>query len=116
MNSLVNNSCLVQQKLFLLVQFVNVMFLRMQILPNDAKARRLFVTSGGLKKVQDIQAEPGTTLSEYITIINCYFPEEIIRSLSISISSLFNVKIEKYSYKTSLSNIPLPFPSLSKLL
>lgn len=48
-------------------------------MPNDAKARRLFVTSGGLKKVQEIQAEPGTTLSEYITIITCCFPEEIVR-------------------------------------
>ncbi|XP_032673004.1 sperm-associated antigen 6-like isoform X2 [Odontomachus brunneus] len=49
-----------------------------KILPNDAQARRLFVTSGSLKKVQEIQAEPGTILSEYITIINCCFPEEII--------------------------------------
>jgi len=55
----------------------------MQILPHDAKARRLFVTSGGLKKVQEIQAEPGTTLSEYITIINYCFPEEIVRLLII---------------------------------
>lgn len=51
----------------------------MQILPTDARARRLFVTSGGLKKVQEIQAEPGTALSEYITVINCCFPEEIVR-------------------------------------
>lgn len=48
-------------------------------MPHDARARRLFVTSGGLKKVQEIQADPGSTLSEYIQIINCCFPEEIIR-------------------------------------
>ncbi|KAJ8679410.1 hypothetical protein QAD02_015197 [Eretmocerus hayati] len=53
-----------------------------KILPNDARARRLFVTTGGLKKVQEIQAEPGSTLSEYITVINCCFPEEIIRYYS----------------------------------
>jgi hypothetical protein len=51
----------------------------MQILPTDARARKQFVTSGGLKKVQEIETEPGTALSEYITIINCCFPEEIIR-------------------------------------
>lgn len=63
----------------------------MQILPNDARARRLFVTSGGLKKVQEIQAEPGTTLSEYITIINCCFPEEIVR-LSLLSFIFFDAK------------------------
>lgn len=63
----------------------------MQILPNDAKARRLFVTSGGLKKVQEIQAEPGTTLSEYITIINCCFPEEIVRFLIIYFNVILSV-------------------------
>jgi len=62
-----------------------MLFLYVQILPNDARARRLFVTSGSLKKVQEIQAEPGTTLSEYITIINCCFPEEIVRLFSFSI-------------------------------
>lgn len=57
----------------------NTVFLRAQILPHDARARRLFVTSGGLKKVQEIPPEPGTTLSECITIINSCFPEEIVR-------------------------------------
>lgn len=76
----------------------------MQILPNDAKARRLFVTSGGLKKIQEIQAEPGTTLSEYITIINCCFPEEIVRLLLIYLDFTLYIKSEKYSHKTILSN------------
>lgn len=72
----------------------------MQILPNDPKARRLFVTSGGLKKVQEIQAEPGTTLSEYITIINCCFPEEIVRLLIYSdvMCVTCDIKLEKYSH------------------
>lgn len=69
----------------------------MQILPNDARARRLFVTSGGLKKVQEIEAEPGTVLSEYITIINCCFPEEIVRYFRfyalLSMQFYFNRKI-----------------------
>lgn len=50
-----------------------------QILPNDARARRLFVTTGALKRVQEIDTVPGTSLKEYINIINSCFPEEIVR-------------------------------------
>lgn len=77
----------------------NITFICVQILPNDAQARRLFVTSGGLKKVQEIQAEPGTTLSEYITVINCCFPEEIIRLsfLLLSLTLIIQRKFAKIS-------------------
>ncbi|KAK2562080.1 Sperm-associated antigen 6 [Acropora cervicornis] len=50
-----------------------------KVLPNDSKARRLFVTSGGLKKVQEIKAEPNSALYEYINAINNCYPEEIVR-------------------------------------
>lgn len=50
-----------------------------KVLPHDSKARRLFVTSGGLKKVQEIEAEPGSPLKEYINAINSCFPEDIVR-------------------------------------
>lgn len=50
-----------------------------KVLPHDSKARRLFVTSGGLKKVQEIKAEPGSPLQEHISAINRCFPEEIVR-------------------------------------
>lgn len=50
-----------------------------KVLPHDSKARRLFVTSGGLKKVQEIEAEPGSALQEYINAINSCYPEEIVR-------------------------------------
>lgn len=50
-----------------------------KVLPHDSKARRLFVTSGGLKKVQEIDAAPGSALQEYINAINSCFPEEIVR-------------------------------------
>ncbi|XP_067213594.1 sperm-associated antigen 6-like [Linepithema humile] len=70
-----------------------------KILPNDARARRLFVTSGGLKKVQEIQSEPGTTLSEYITIINCCFPEEIVRYYSPGYPDSLLEAVEQYQPK-----------------
>uniref|UniRef100_A0A3B5LGF9 Uncharacterized protein n=1 Tax=Xiphophorus couchianus TaxID=32473 RepID=A0A3B5LGF9_9TELE len=53
-----------------------------KVLPHDSKARRLFVTSGGLKKIQEIDAEPGSALQEYINAINSCFPEEIVRCSS----------------------------------
>lgn len=53
-----------------------------KVLPNDSKARRLFVTSGGLKKVQEIKAEPNSALYEYINAINNCYPEEIVRYYS----------------------------------
>ena len=53
-----------------------------KVLPHDAKARRLFVTSGGLKKVQEIKAEPGSALAEHINTINRCFPDEIVKSVA----------------------------------
>ena len=50
-----------------------------KVLPHDAKARRLFVTSGGLRKVQEIKAERNSELSEHINTINNCYPEEIVR-------------------------------------
>ncbi|XP_068604220.1 sperm-associated antigen 6 [Brachionichthys hirsutus] len=53
-----------------------------KVLPHDSKARRLFVTSGGLKKVQEIEAEPGSVLQQHVSSINGCFPEEIVRYYS----------------------------------
>lgn len=77
-----------------------------KVLPHDSKARRLFVTSGGLKKVctrfpkmsscfikliyfafdylkkkklQEIKTEEGSPLTEYINTINNCYPEEIVK-------------------------------------
>ena len=53
-----------------------------KVLPHDAKARKLFVTSGGLKKIQEIKAEQGSSTFEYINTINNSYPEEIVRYVS----------------------------------
>lgn len=50
-----------------------------KVLPHDAKQRRQFVTSGGLRKVQEINAERNSELSEHINTINNCYPEEIVR-------------------------------------
>ncbi|GAA6228340.1 sperm-associated antigen 6 [Lates japonicus] len=67
-----------------------------KVLPHDSKARRLFVTSGGLKKVQEIEAEPGTPLQEYINAINSCFPEEIVRYCSPGYSEVLLERLETY--------------------
>ncbi|XP_078136533.1 sperm-associated antigen 6 [Sander vitreus] len=67
-----------------------------KVLPNDSKARRLFVTSGGLKKVQEIDAEPGSSLQEHINAINSCFPEEIVRYYSPGYSEVLLERLENY--------------------
>ncbi|XP_047468190.1 sperm-associated antigen 6 [Mugil cephalus] len=67
-----------------------------KVLPHDSKARRLFVTSGGLKKVQEIEAEPGSPLQEHITTINNCFPKEIVRYYSPGYSEELLQGLENY--------------------
>jgi 3-methyladenine DNA glycosylase AlkD len=51
-------------------------------LPNNVDARRTFVQSGGLEKIQQIRAEPGSKLREHIDEINSLYPPEIVRYFS----------------------------------
>lgn len=67
-----------------------------KVLPNDPKARRLFVTSGGLKKLQEIHTEPSTILAEYIRTINNCYPEEIVRYYSPGYSEKLLERVEQY--------------------
>merc|ERR1712134_68246 len=67
-----------------------------KVLPNDPSARRLFVTSGGLKKVQEIKAEPGSALQEHIQAINACFPEEIVRYYSPGYSEALLQRVESF--------------------
>lgn len=67
-----------------------------KVLPHDPAARRLFVTSGGLKKVQEIKSEPGSALHEYINTINNCFPEEIVKYYSPGYSDQLLERVEQY--------------------
>ncbi|KAM6900740.1 sperm-associated antigen 6 [Xenentodon cancila] len=67
-----------------------------KVLPHDSKARRLFVTSGGLKKVQEIEAEPGSALQEHINAIKNCFPEDIVRYYSPGYSEILLQRLENY--------------------
>ncbi|KAF6372542.1 sperm associated antigen 6 [Rhinolophus ferrumequinum] len=72
-----------------------------KVLPHDSKARRLFVTSGGLKKVQEIKAEPGSLLQEYINSINNCYPEEIVRYYSHGYSDTLLQRVDSYQPLTN---------------
>lgn len=67
-----------------------------KVLPHDAKARRLFVTSGGLKKVQEINAERNPALNEHINAINNCYPEEIVRYYSPGYAETLLQRVEQY--------------------
>nr|XP_009859530.1 pf16 protein isoform X2 [Ciona intestinalis]XP_009859532.1 pf16 protein isoform X3 [Ciona intestinalis] len=67
-----------------------------KVLPHDSKARRIFVTSGGLKKVQEIKCDPGSALHEYISSINNCFPEEIVRYYSPGYSEALLERVEQF--------------------
>jgi hypothetical protein len=67
-----------------------------KVLPHDPKARRLFVTSGGLKKIQEIKAEDGSPLAEYISTINNCYPEEVVKYYSPGYSEQLLDRIEQY--------------------
>lgn len=72
-----------------------------KVLPHDSKARRLFVTSGGLKKIQEIKAEPGSLLQEYINNINNCYPEEIVRYYSPGYSDTLLQRVDSYQPLTN---------------
>lgn len=67
-----------------------------KVLPHDAKARKLFVTSGGLKKVQEIKAEDGSSLAESIAAINTAFPAEIVKYYSPGYSDTLLERMDQF--------------------
>ncbi|KAJ3413658.1 Sperm-associated antigen 6 [Chytridiales sp. JEL 0842] len=90
-----------------------------KILPHDVTARRAFVTSGGLQRLQEIansfgagtnqmanaaggsgtnaNALIGTKMGEFIRTINECYPEEIVRYYSPGYSATLLEKIDEYS-------------------
>lgn len=67
-----------------------------KLLPRNAKARRAFVVSGSLKKIQEINPEPGSILSTNITAITNCFPEEVVKFYSPGYSEVLLERVEAY--------------------
>jgi len=80
-----------------------------KILPHDVGARREFVTSGSLARLQEIAAGikksgtgekgglSGTKMGEYVRAINECYPEEIVRYYSPGYSATLLEKIDEYN-------------------
>lgn len=94
-----------------------------KILPNDVAARRAFVTSGGLQRVQEIASSlssqaanaaagngtgilNGTKMGEFIRTINECYPEEIVRYYSPGYSATLLEKIDEYTKNKESNNAP----------
>ena len=56
-----------------------------------------FVSSGAIQRLQDIEAEPGSKLKEFVDTINSCYPEEIVRYYSPGYSEQLMEKIDNYS-------------------
>lgn len=50
-----------------------------KVLPNDASARRVFQTVGGLKMIQEIQCTPSSEVAELVAKINSCYSEEVVK-------------------------------------
>jgi len=72
-----------------------------KVLPNDAAARKLFVTSGGLKKIQEIKAEEGSELLESVETINSAFPPEVVKYYSPGYSNTLLERLDGYEPETA---------------
>ena len=53
--------------------------------------------SEGLKKIQDIKAQPGTKLRQYIDEINSHYPQEIVQFYSPDYASTLLKKLDEYN-------------------
>lgn len=67
-----------------------------KVLPNDHGARKSFVTSGGLQKVQELKADETANMDliEYISTINDQFPPEIVQYYSPGYSETLLNKLD----------------------
>jgi hypothetical protein len=55
-----------------------------------------FVQSGGLQKVQQMRAEEGSKLQEYINAINACYPPEIVQYYSPNYAKALLKKLDEF--------------------
>ncbi|CAE7942895.1 SPAG6, partial [Symbiodinium necroappetens] len=66
-----------------------------KVLPSDLNARKSFVQSGGLQKIQEVKAEVGSKLHDYIEEINMLYPPEIVQYYSPNYAETLLKKMEE---------------------
>lgn len=68
-----------------------------KVLPHDLQARKSFVQSGGLQKVQEVKAEVGTKLRDAVDEITALYPPEIVNYYSPNYSETLLKKLDEYN-------------------
>mmetsp|Transcript_77004 Transcript_77004/g.212797 ORF Transcript_77004/g.212797 Transcript_77004/m.212797 type:complete len:508 (-) Transcript_77004:183-1706(-) len=68
-----------------------------KVLPNDLNARRSFVQSGGLQKIQEVRGvEDGSKLHENIDEINALYPQDIVNYYSPNYADSLLQKLDEH--------------------
>eukprot|EP01006_Ploeotia_vitrea_P014553 TRINITY_DN394_c0_g1_i1.p1 TRINITY_DN394_c0_g1~~TRINITY_DN394_c0_g1_i1.p1 ORF type:complete len:537 (+),score=293.06 TRINITY_DN394_c0_g1_i1:89-1612(+) len=67
-----------------------------KVLPNLPSARKSFVQSRGLQKVQELKADGNPALTEYIEAINACYPPEVVQYYSPNYSETILAKVESF--------------------
>jgi len=66
-----------------------------KVLPHDNAARRSFVQSGGLQKIQECKTEVGSKMRDYIDEINNLYPADIVNYYSPNYAEDLLKKLEE---------------------
>jgi 3-methyladenine DNA glycosylase AlkD len=67
-----------------------------KVLPNNPAARKSFVQSRGLAKIQELKSDDKSKFQEYIATINSCYPREIVEYYSPNYSETLLKKLEEY--------------------
>lgn len=67
-----------------------------KILKTDLEARKSFMLSGCLQKLQSVKADQGSELQEHIAAINACYPPEVIQSFSPNFKETMLKKLEEF--------------------
>lgn len=68
-----------------------------KVLPNHPSARKSFVQSRGLAKIQELKSQDKTKLQDYIATINSCYPAEIVQYYSPNYSETLLKKLDAYN-------------------
>ena len=75
-----------------------------KVLPNDLGARKAFVQSGSLQRIQQIQAESGSKLAQFVADVNALYPPEVVSYYSPQYPELLLKKVDEFRASARINN------------
>jgi 3-methyladenine DNA glycosylase AlkD len=75
-----------------------------KILPHDAQARKAFVASKGLQKVQLLAADPASDVGAAVRAINACYPDEVVRFYTPGYSDALLDQVDAYAPQQATSS------------